>query len=127
VGEPGAGVVEELCRAGVARGDLVGLAVAPGVGLGMATTTGKMSVARGIEDPSVVVRLVEDALRPRWVLWSNDTAATSWCENATLLTKVTWTYVKVPQIEFGKLQPSELVDVILSFGGFSTIDDGAEA
>ena len=75
MGEPGADVVEELCRAGVVRGDLVGLAVAPRVGLGMATT-GKMSVARGIEDPSVVVRLVEDALRPRWVLWSNDTTAT---------------------------------------------------
>ena len=76
MGEPGADVVEELCRAGVVRGDLVGLAVAPRVGLGMATTTGKMSVARGIEDPSEVVRFVEDALGPRWVLWSNDTAAT---------------------------------------------------
>ena len=76
MGEPGADVVEELCRAGVVRGDLVGLAVAPGVGLGMATTTGRMSVARCIEDPSAAVRLVEDALRPRWVLWSNDTAAT---------------------------------------------------
>jgi hypothetical protein len=31
----------------------------------MATTTGKMSVARGIEDPSVVVGLVEETLRPR--------------------------------------------------------------
>jgi len=71
-GEPGADVVEELCRAGVVRGDLVGLAVAPRVGLGMATTTGKMSVARGIEDPSEVVRFVEEALGPRWVLWSNE-------------------------------------------------------
>ena len=76
MGEPGADVVEELCRAGVVRGDLVGLAVAPGVGFGMATTTGEMSIARGIEDPSVVIRLVEDALHPRWVLWSNDNAAT---------------------------------------------------
>src|ERR1039458_4671235 len=76
IGEPGADVVEELCRAGVVRGDLVGLAVAPRVGFGMATTTGKMSVARGIEEPSEVVRFVEEALGPRWVLWSNDTAAT---------------------------------------------------
>ena len=67
MGEPGADVVEELCGAGVVRGDLVGLAVAPRVGLRMATT-GKMSVARGIEDPSVVVRFVEDALRPRWAV-----------------------------------------------------------
>jgi type III restriction enzyme len=29
-----------------------------------------------------------------------DRAATIWCENATLLTGVSWQYVKVPQIEF---------------------------
>jgi type III restriction enzyme len=56
-----------------------------------------------------------------------DRAATIWCENATLLTEVTWSYVKVPQVEFGKLEPSELADVSLSFGGFSTIGDGAGA
>ncbi len=45
-----------------------------------------------------------------------DRAATIWCENATLLTDTTWAYVKVPQIEFGKLEPSVLADVALAFG-----------
>jgi type III restriction enzyme len=45
-----------------------------------------------------------------------DRAATIWCENATLLTETTWAYVKVPQIEFGKLQPTSFADVALAFG-----------
>jgi len=44
-----------------------------------------------------------------------DRAATIWCENATLLTGVTWLYLKVPQVEFGKLQPQALADVMLAF------------
>lgn len=45
-----------------------------------------------------------------------DRAATIWCENATLLTDVTWTYMKVPQVEFGKLQPTVLSDALVVFG-----------
>lgn len=45
-----------------------------------------------------------------------DRAATIWCENATLLTGITWSYIKVPQVEFGRLQPNELSDVALAFG-----------
>lgn len=45
-----------------------------------------------------------------------DRAATIWCENATLLTGVTWLYLKVPQAEFGKLQPQALSDALLAFG-----------
>ena len=44
-----------------------------------------------------------------------DRAATIWCENATLLTDITWCYVKVPQIEYGKLQPSVLSDAVVAF------------
>ena len=44
-----------------------------------------------------------------------DRAATIWCENATLLTGVTWLYLKVPQVEFGKLQPQVLSDAMLAF------------
>jgi type III restriction enzyme len=45
-----------------------------------------------------------------------DRAATIWCENVTILTNVPWFYVKVPQIEFGKLQPSVLADAMIAFG-----------
>jgi type III restriction enzyme len=44
-----------------------------------------------------------------------DRAATIWCENATILTEVTWSYVKVPQAEFAKLQPSTLADALIAF------------
>ncbi|MHB8246240.1 MAG: DNA polymerase [Acidimicrobiales bacterium] len=67
-------IVEKLRGKGVARGDLVGLALAPGVGLGISTASGGLSL--GCEDTAVVVRLIEDALRPRWVWWSNETAGT---------------------------------------------------
>ncbi len=45
-----------------------------------------------------------------------DRAATIWCENATLLTDVRWSYVKIPQIEFGKLQPTVWSDAAVVFG-----------
>ncbi|MCU1373634.1 MAG: putative polymerase [Actinomycetia bacterium] len=67
-------MVEWLAGAGVGRGDLVALTVAPGVGLGLAPAGVSLAVAA--DDPAAVVRVVEDAIRPRWVLWSNDTAVT---------------------------------------------------
>jgi type III restriction enzyme len=47
-----------------------------------------------------------------------DRAATIWCENASLLTGVIWLYLKVPQIEFGKLQPRELSEAVVAFGSW---------
>jgi hypothetical protein len=44
------GVVEELRERGVARGDLVALVVAPGVGVAMATPAGSWRVSAAVED-----------------------------------------------------------------------------
>jgi type III restriction enzyme len=44
-----------------------------------------------------------------------DRAALIWCESATLLTDTGWHYIKVPQVEFTKLQAGELSDVRLAF------------
>jgi type III restriction enzyme len=44
-----------------------------------------------------------------------DRAALIWCESATLLTGTAWRYVKVPQVEFTKLQASDLADAVLAF------------
>jgi type III restriction enzyme len=41
-----------------------------------------------------------------------DRAASIWCDNATLLTDTAWRYLKVPQTEFGKLQPTEFSDLL---------------
>ena len=67
-------VGEELRGAGAGRGDLVGLALSPGAGLGLATASGAFAWSSGTEDAADVVKLVKDALRPRWVWWSNQTA-----------------------------------------------------
>ncbi len=40
-----------------------------------------------------------------------DRAARLWCENATLLTGQAWNYVKVPQPDFEKLQPTGFSDL----------------
>ena len=40
-----------------------------------------------------------------------DQAATLWADNATALTGKTWKYLKVPQKQFEKLQPSALSDL----------------
>jgi type III restriction enzyme len=40
-----------------------------------------------------------------------DRAAQIWCENATLLTGVAWEYIKVPQKEFEKLEPTQFSDL----------------
>jgi type III restriction enzyme len=44
-----------------------------------------------------------------------DRAATIWCESSTLLTKTAWRYIKVPQIEWGKLEPAAFDDVEVAF------------
>jgi DNA polymerase-1 len=76
MGDPGAAVVEELRRAGVERGGLVALALAPGVGLGVATVGAEWSLPVAVDDPAAVVDLVDSVVRPRWVMWSGDTAST---------------------------------------------------
>jgi hypothetical protein len=67
---PGRDIVDELRQAGLGRGDLVGLAVAPGVGLGLAPAPGGEQARPGSlslesDDPVAVVGLVEEAIRPR--------------------------------------------------------------
>jgi type III restriction enzyme len=67
-------------------------------------------------DRNAVHYLIETKGREDIDVAFKDRAATIWCENATLLTGTPWQYVKVPQIEFGKLQATELSDVGLAFG-----------
>lgn len=40
-----------------------------------------------------------------------DRAALLWCENATVLTGTPWRFLKVPQKEFEKLEPSDFADL----------------
>lgn len=60
--------------------------------------------------------LVETKGREDIDVTHKDRAARIWCENASLLTGTAWRYVKVPQSDFGRLQPAELSDLDLIFG-----------
>jgi type III restriction enzyme len=42
-----------------------------------------------------------------------DRAAQIWCENATLLTGTAWSYLKIPQGDFDKLQPTTFADLLV--------------
>ena len=68
-----ADLVTSLRHAGVNQGDLVGLVISPALGLGLATADRSWSVA----GPGLAagVGRADEALRPRWVLWSGQTAA----------------------------------------------------
>lgn len=55
--------------------------------------------------------LVETKGREDLDVAHKDRAAQIWCENATLLTDTGWAYVKVPQREFERLEPSEFSDL----------------
>ena len=74
----GPGFLDALAAAGAGRGDPVALVVEPGVGIGAAVGGAAWSVAGADVGPAVpplsVVAEVEAALRPRWVLWSGQTA-----------------------------------------------------
>ncbi len=79
VQETGVDVVTRLRQAGVGRGELIGLAVAPGVALGLATASQAWAERPGPElgpDLAAAVARIDRELRPRWVVWSGETATT---------------------------------------------------
>jgi DNA polymerase I len=65
-------IVEALRLRAVGAGSLVALVVGES-GVGFAVDQWSTSLA--IADPSAVVEVVEHALRPRWLLWSNEAAS----------------------------------------------------
>jgi DNA polymerase I len=77
---PDADLLASLRRAGVARGDLVGLVVSPARSLGVATADGAWPVTPGVNvqsdaDAVAAVGRADEALRPRWAVWSGQAAA----------------------------------------------------
>jgi len=69
-----ADLVTSLRQAGVARGDLVGLAIAPDLGLGVAAADHAWPMGPRADVMTAIGR-ADEVLRPRWVLWSGQTAA----------------------------------------------------
>jgi DNA polymerase-1 len=92
-------VLDELRGRGVERGDPVALAVAPQGSIAMATAAGAVRVAPTAGDPASVVRPVEAALRPRWVMWSNVTAVV--LGDAGVRVATSWDIAAVHRLMFG--------------------------
>jgi DNA polymerase I len=67
-------LIASLRQAGVARGDLVGLVVSPEHGIGLAVPDGGRWMPPDAEAVTAIVQ-ADKAVRPRWVLWSGQTAA----------------------------------------------------
>jgi len=67
-------LVTSLRQAGVDRGDLVGLVISPAAGLGVATAERAWPAPPGA-GLAAEVRRADEALRPRWAVWSGQTAA----------------------------------------------------
>jgi DNA polymerase-1 len=65
----------------------------------MASSPGGLSLSFDVEDPATVVGLVEDALRPRWVLWSSST--TMLLVQAGVRVATCWDIAAVQRILFG--------------------------
>lgn len=65
--------MDEIVAAGVGRGDVLALVVAPGAGVGLAVPGGRAwAVETG--DPAALVAAIEERHGPRWALWSSATA-----------------------------------------------------
>ncbi len=68
-------LVTSLRQAGVTRGDLVGLVISPALGWGVATADRAWPVVADAVSLAAQVGRADEALRPRWALWSSQTAA----------------------------------------------------
>jgi len=94
----GAELVTSLRQAGVSRGDLVGLVLSPALGVGLATADGGWTVPGGPEAMAAIGR-ADEALRPRWVVWSGQTATQLAAGQVRLAT--CWDITAVHRLLFG--------------------------
>jgi DNA polymerase-1 len=91
-------LVTSLRQAGVARGDLVGLVVSPAAGLGVATAGRAWSAAPGTR-PIAEVGRADQEVRPRWAVWSSQTAAYLVADGVRLAT--CWDITAAHRLLFG--------------------------
>ena len=109
-------LISALATAGLARGGFLGLALAESVGVGLAVgpLVGSPSAAAApfavpSNDPVAIVRAVEEAFRPRWVWWSNATAAS--LMSGGLRVATCWDLSAVHRLLFGgwRADPAHVV------------------
>ncbi|MCU1394673.1 MAG: putative polymerase [Ilumatobacteraceae bacterium] len=103
-------IVAELRAAGFERGAHLALALLPSVGLGLAAADGEWVVST--PTPAAIVAVIDEVLRPRWVMWSNDTAKT--LVSAGVRVATCWDIAAVHRLLFGgwKADPARVVAVL---------------
>ena len=95
---PDVDLAAQLRRADVVRGDLVGLVVSPAAALGVATSGSVWSAGPG-PDVIAAVGRADEELRPRWVVWSGQTATRLAAEGVRLAT--CWDITAAHRLLFG--------------------------
>ncbi len=73
--EPSIAAVVEDVRRAIGADRSLAVALAPGVGTGLAVDGARWEVAAGAAEPAALIRHLEAELGPRWVWWSIETAA----------------------------------------------------
>ncbi|MCU1368875.1 MAG: putative polymerase [Ilumatobacteraceae bacterium] len=89
----------QLRAAGVGRGDVVALTVAPDLGIGLAIPGRAEAWSIETDDPAALVQALEDQLSPRWGLWSSATAV-ALARDGTRLAR-SWDVAAVHRLLFG--------------------------
>jgi len=95
----GADLVTSLRQAGVNRGDLVALVVSPALEFGLAAGDSSWAAVPGV---AAEVGRADEELRPRWVLWSGQTATRLVTAGIRLAT--CWDIAAVHRLLFGGWQ-----------------------
>jgi DNA polymerase-1 len=91
-----------LVDRGIRPGDEVGLALRPGVGLGIAVGTEHAGAA--CADPAAVVAALDAELTPRWVWWDRETAASLASRRVPIMRS--WDVVTVDRLLEGRWRSS---------------------
>ena len=91
-------LIDALRAAGVERGARLALALEPGVGLGLGLSGGA-TIACSDADPAALVGVIEAELQPRWVMWSQATAAVLVAAGVRVATS--WDLAAVHRLLFG--------------------------
>ncbi len=90
-------VVGLLRDGDVTRASLLAVVVSPGRGLGLAADGGEWGLKTS--EPTAIVRAIEEAVRPRWVMWSQQTAGQLVTDGLRVAT--CWDVAAVHRLLFG--------------------------
>lgn len=114
-----AALLEQLGAAGVGRGDLLAVVVAPEVGLGLAVPDGEETWSVETDHPAGLVAAIEAGIGPRWAMWSSATAADLVREGVRV--SRSWDAAAVHRLVFGGWR-AEPARIWARLHGLSTVD-----